>query len=136
MIRVSVVKKYGAKIGLDFIGVASAEPFTEYVEVAKKRIESGFVPLESQNAEDIFKRLEFYSDPENSVPNAKSILSLGMRYLVDGKVDDTRPGVPCGRIGRHYWRDFYGELWRRQDSLNFWKEKESDVQKRLICPTN
>jgi epoxyqueuosine reductase QueG len=105
------------------------------VEVVKKRIESGFIPLESQNAEDIFKRLEFYSNPENSLPNAKSILSLGMRYLVDGEVDGTRPGVPCGRIGRHCWRDFYGELWKKKARfVNFLERRGIRCSKEAYLP--
>ena len=117
MISADEVKKYGARIGLDAMGVTSAEPFPEYVKIIQNRIENGLIPTESKEAEDIFKRLKFYSKPEKSLPQAKSVLSLGMRYLVEGNADDTRPGVPCGRVGRHYWRDFYGELWRKKARL-------------------
>lgn len=85
MISAAEIKKYGAKIGLD-VHVTSAEPFPEYVEIVQNRIENGFIPSESQDAEDIFRRLEFYSKPENSLPQAKSIISLGMPYLVKGEV--------------------------------------------------
>lgn len=108
MISVDEVKRCGTKIGLDIIRVTSTESFAEYVKNVHDRIENGLIPIESQDAEDIFKRSTLYSEPENSLPEAKSIVSLAMRYLIDDKIDSTRPGVPCGRIGRHYWRDFYG----------------------------
>lgn len=135
MISAVEVKKYGAKIGLDTVGVTSADSFPEYVKVVQNRIENGLIPTESQEAEDIFKRLKFHSKPEKSLPQAKSVLSLGMRYLVKGNADDTRPGVPCGRIGRHYWRDFYGELWRKKARLaNFLKRRGVQCSKEAYLP--
>ena len=135
MISSAEVKKYGAKIGLDIVGVTSTEPFPEYVKIVQNRIKNGLIPIESQEAEDIFKRLNFHSEPEKSLPRAKSVLSLGMRYLVKGNADDTKPGVPCGRIGRHYWRDFYGELWRKKARLaNFLKRKGVQCSKEAYLP--
>jgi len=104
MVSAAEVKKYGAKIGLDIVGVTSADPFPEYVKIVQNRIKNRLVPIESQEAEDIFKRLNFYSEPEKSLLLARSVLSLGMRFFMNGNADATRPGVPCGRIGRHYWR--------------------------------
>lgn len=135
MISAVDVRRYGAKVGLDIVGITPAEPFPEYVKSVENRIKHGLIPTESQNAEDIFKRLKFYSEPENSLPRAKSIIALGMRYLVDGKADDTRPGIPCGRIGRHCWRDFYGELWRKKARLvDFLERKGIRCSKEAYLP--
>lgn len=135
MISVAEIKRYGTKIGLDVIRVASANPFPDFVKTVQTRIKNGLVPAESQDAEDIFKRLEFYSDPKNSLPRAKSIISLGMCYLINDKMDGTKPGVPCGRIGRHYWRDFYGELWKKKARLvNFLERKGIRCSKEARLP--
>ena len=135
MISVAEIKRHGAKVGLDIIHVAPTEPFPDYVKIVQKRIENGLIPIESQDAEDIFKRSKFHSEPENSLPKAKSVISLGMCYFIDDKVDDTRPGTPCGRIGRHYWRDFYGELWRKQARLvNFLERKGIRCSKAAYLP--
>lgn len=135
MISVDEVKRYGTKIGLDIIRVTSTESLPEYVKNVHDRIENGLIPIESQDAEDIFKRSTLYSEPENSLPEAKSIVSLAMRYLIDDKIDSTRPGVPCGRIGRHYWRDFYGELWRKKVRLvNFFARKGVRCSKEAYLP--
>lgn len=117
MTRVDEVKMYGANIGLDIVGVTSSEPFPEYIENVRERIEGGLIPSESQEEENIFKRVDFFAEPENSLPNAKSIMLLGMCYFIDDLVDGTQAGEPCGRIGRHLWRDFYGELWKKKDKL-------------------
>jgi epoxyqueuosine reductase len=135
LISVAEIKKYGAEIGLDIVQVASAEPFPEYINIVQNRIENGFIPSESQDAEDIFRRVEFYSKPENSLAPAKSIISLGMPYLIKGEVDRTKPGVPCGIIGRHYWRDFYGELWRKKARLvRFLERKGIRCSKEAYLP--
>jgi len=118
------IKKYGARIGLDIVKVGSAEPFPEYVKTVQDRIQKGLIPPESQQAESILKNVELYSDPENSLSQAKSIISLGMRYLLNDKPDHTRPSVPCGRIGRHLWRDFYGELWEKKARLVNFLERQ------------
>lgn len=135
MVSAAEIKDYGTKIGLDIVHVRSAEPFPEYVKNVQKRIKNGFIPSESQDAEDIFRRLEFYSKPENSLPQAKSIVSLGIPYPIKGEVDRTKPGVPCGIIGRHYWRDFYGELWRKKSRLvRFLERKGVHCSKEAYLP--
>jgi epoxyqueuosine reductase len=105
------------------------------MKIVENRIQNGFIPPESQDIENIFKRLRFYSDPINSLPKAKSVISLGMCYLIKGEADCTRPGVPCGRIGRHYWRDFYGELWKKKAKLvNFLERKGIQCSKEAYLP--
>lgn len=134
MISVDKIKAYGAKIGLDVIGVTSAEAFPEYEKIIQDRIEKRLIPTESLDAEDM-KRSRFYSEPKNSLPQAKSIISLGIRYFIHDKVDSTQLGVPCGRIGRHYWRDFYGELWRKKARIaNFLERKGIRCSKETYLP--
>jgi len=135
MVSAAKIKKYGVRIGLDIVNVASAEPFPEYVKTVLDRIGNGLIPPESQHVEDIFKNVEFYSDPENSLSQARSIISLGMRYLLNDKADHTRHGVPCGRIGRHLWRDFYGELWEKKARLvNFLERQGIRCSKEAYLP--
>ncbi len=135
MISVAEIKKYGARIGLDVVNVSSAEPFPEYVKTVQDRIEKGLISPESQKELHIFKNVESYSDPKNSLHQARSIISLGMRYLLNDKADCTRPGVPCGRIGRHLWRDFHGRLWEKKVRLvNFLERQGIRCSKEVHLP--
>lgn len=117
MISADEVKGFGRRIGLDLIGVTSAEPFPQYVETVRERFDDNLIPSEWQVSVDIFRRAQFYSDPKNSLPEAKSVISIGICYFISGKADNTRLGKPCGVIARYHWRDFGGELWRKQARL-------------------
>jgi len=117
MITADEVKGFGRRIGLDLIGITSADPFPRYLETVRKRFDNNLIPPEWQESEDIFRRVEFYSDPKNSLPQAKSVISIGICYFISDKADNTRPGKPCGVIARYHWRDFGGELWRKQARL-------------------
>jgi len=128
MVSADKVKDFARRIGLDLIGITSAEPFPAYAETVQYRVENNLVPPESQESEDIFRRVQFYSDPQNSLPQAQSVISVGMCYFIPGEADDTRPGRPCGSIGRQCWRDFYGELWRKKANLVKFLES-----KRVLC---
>lgn len=52
MISATEVRKYGGKLGLDVIRVASAKPFPEYAKFVQNRIENELIPTESQDAEE------------------------------------------------------------------------------------
>jgi epoxyqueuosine reductase len=99
------------------IGITSAEPFPQYAETVQKRFDNNLIPSELQVSLDMFRRAQFYSDPKNILPQAKSVISIGICYFISDKVDNTRPGKPCGVIARHHWRDFFRVLWRKQARL-------------------
>ncbi|MFX0114543.1 MAG: hypothetical protein ACFFB3_08340 [Candidatus Hodarchaeota archaeon] len=87
MISADEVREYRTRIGIDLIRVASAEPFSEDVRIVRNRIDRGLIPAESPDEEEIFRRIEFYSKAESSLPQAKSIISLGMGYLIDDNAE-------------------------------------------------
>jgi epoxyqueuosine reductase len=135
MISADEVKGFGHRIGLDLIGITSADPFPQYVETVRKRFDSNLIPLEWRESVDIFRRARFYSDPKNSLPEAKSVISIGICYLISGKADNTRLGKPCGVIARYHWRDFGGELWRKQARLvKFLESKGIQCSKEVYLP--
>ena len=135
MISATEIKEFGRRIGLDLVRITSADPFPAYPETVQNRLENKLIPAESRASEDIFKRAQFYSNPQNSLFGAKSIISIGIGYFISGHTDNTRRGHPCGVIGRHYWRDFYGELWRRRAGLSrFLEAKGIQCSKEAYLP--
>jgi epoxyqueuosine reductase len=76
------LKAYARALGFDLVGVTSAEPFPETERVLLDRIERGLM-----RGLDWFtpERARFSANPRNHLPGARSILSLGMSYLDDGR---------------------------------------------------
>lgn len=135
MISADEVKGFGRRIGLDLIGITSADPFPLYVETVRKRFDNNLIPPELQESVGILRRVEFYSDPKNIFAQAKSVISIGMCYFISDKVDNTRPGKPCGVIARYHWRDFNGELWRKRARLvRFLESKGIQCSEQAYLP--
>jgi epoxyqueuosine reductase len=73
---------------------------------------SGLYPEELIHHETILDKVEIYTDPLNSFPEAKSIISMVFRYHFKHPTDLTKPGEPHGVLARAYHRDIYGEMFR------------------------
>lgn len=101
------LKQYAKEIGIDKIGVCSAEPFDELrerlIEHRKKGFESGFEP------KDIEKRV----DPSLTVPGAKSIIAIAMAYpsKMPKKLSQS-PGAYRGLMARVAWGQDYHHVLR------------------------
>ncbi|MCW4033347.1 MAG: tRNA epoxyqueuosine(34) reductase QueG [Candidatus Bathyarchaeota archaeon] len=129
------IKEFGQSIGLDLIGVTSADLFPEYAETIQNRIENNLIPSKLQQEWDILNKPQFYSDPKSLLPKARSIISIGINYFISDEVDNSRSGEPCGVIGRHYWRDFYGELRRKRGKvIEFLESKRIRCSKDFNLP--
>ncbi|TJY42411.1 tRNA epoxyqueuosine(34) reductase QueG [Cohnella pontilimi] len=104
------------ELGIDKIGVASAEPFTELKERLVRHRELGY---ESGFEEpDLDKRTE----PALLMPNARSIISIAVAYpskLKNAPVSE--PGKRRGILSRSAWGvDYHDALRRRLDRLAAW----------------
>ena len=93
----------GRRAGLDAVGVAGAEPFTE-----------ARVALERRRAEGLHAGMAFTyrnparsTDPSRTMPTARSLVVAALRYPSD--LVGERSGVP-GRVARYATEDHYARL--------------------------
>ncbi len=103
-------------MGIDKLGVTTADPFTELKERLVRHRELGY---ESGFEEpDLDKRTE----PELSLPGARCIISIAVAYpskLKNAPVSE--PGLRRGILSRSAWgEDYHAALRRRMDKLAAW----------------
>jgi epoxyqueuosine reductase len=105
------IKARAYALGFDLVRVTSAEPFAEAEAALKARIGAGLM-----DGLDWFTtaRAEVASDPCALLPEARSVIALGLFYLTDAPRDATAPGDPHGRVSCYAWGDDYHEVIRRK----------------------
>ena len=96
-------------LGFDLVRVTTAEPFPTTQQVLEERIAVG---LFSGLSWFSLERAAVAGDPRHLMPDAQSIVALGISYLSDGPTDTSRPGAPAGRIARYAWGQDYHEVFR------------------------
>ena len=111
------VRRLASEVGFDLVRVTTAEPFVEWERAVKERIAKGLIPLSSIQEEEPFRRMDEWADPARNLEGARSVVVVGMRYLVRGVEHDPDERVLRGRFARQNWRDAYGELYSRRDRL-------------------
>jgi epoxyqueuosine reductase len=105
-----------ASLGIDKIGITSAEPFLELKERLIKHREAGY--------ESGFEEpdLDLRTDPSLLMPEARSIISIAVAYpskLKDAPVSE--PGKRRGILSRSAWgEDYHQALRRRMEKLTEW----------------
>lgn len=96
----SEIVAHAHALGFDVARVTSAEPFPETQRILEERIDAGLMDgLPWFNRE----RAAVAGDPRSLLPQARSIVCVGMSYLCDGDADASRPGAPAGRVARYAW---------------------------------
>lgn len=92
------LKEFAHSIGIDHIGVTTAEPFVREEEQLRNQAERGEYPAFTER--DIIKRCH----PQEVLPGAKSIVSVAISYLTD---DPPHPpvhdGEPRAWVSRYAW---------------------------------
>ena len=102
----SQVKEYALELGFDVVGIASAEAFSDHESIALERLHSGLMDGLPWYTESRVRR---GSDPEGLLPGAKSIISVGLSYLVSDE-DENEPDVHGGKVARYSWGDDYHKV--------------------------
>lgn len=95
------VKELAIEAGFDLVGIAPAEPFERERDALRERIEAGMfdgLPWFTR------ERAEVSSNPAALLPEARSVIALGLSY-------DTGDG-PTGTIARYAWGQDYHEVIR------------------------
>ncbi len=108
------VKRLAREHGFPLVGIASAEPFEAAERSILQRIAAGlFDGLPWFTA----SRARFSCDPRNHVPDARSIIALGISYKALATWPDR--SVPLrGRVARYAWgRDYHEEIAQRLEAF-------------------
>lgn len=110
----SALKRLARQHGFPLVGVAGVEPFEAAQRSILERIAAGlfsglgwFTP----------ERARFSCDPRNHLPDARSLIALGISYKA---LDDAaeREAGPRGRVARYAWgRDYHEVLAERLESF-------------------
>ena len=98
-----------AELGLDVVGAARAEPYSETERHIAERRERGlFAGMRFTMAQP-----EISCHPERLFDGARSVVAAALPYYVPGP----EPGIDHGRLSRYTWRDDYVTLRERLDAL-------------------
>ena len=104
----SLVDQVAREVGFDLVRVASADEFAGDREIAFRRIDDGLMdglPWFTR------ERVRRGSSPQELLPGARSVISLGWSYLA---ADDTQPPAGHGVIARYArGRDYHRVMKRR-----------------------
>ena len=93
----AIVKQCALEAGFDLVRVTSAEEFQEDRQVALERLREGLMDGLPWYTEG---RILRGSDPQQLLPGARSIISLGLSYFTPGKEKDRQTGLE-GKIARY-----------------------------------
>lgn len=108
MLNTLTIKECAYSLGFDIARITSADDFPEAERIIKERIAQGLMDgLPWFTAE----RADVSCHPDALLPEARSIISLAMTYLVpDAQVEDNVENTPRGRISRYAWGDDYHDI--------------------------
>src|SRR6266567_7110064 len=118
MLSSQTIKEFAYELGFDTARITTAEAFPEAKQVIQQRIGQGMMDgLPWFTAE----RAEVSCHPDALLPEAKSIIALGMVYLTDlpensAEIDhgvqatSENDPSPQGSISRYAWGDDYHEV--------------------------
>jgi epoxyqueuosine reductase len=98
----SELQRLAEELGIDVIGAAPAEPYTDAERHIRERRGRGlFADMKFTMAQP-----EVSCHPELLVPGARSVISAALCYYEPGP----EPGPGEGRLPRYTWRNAYAEL--------------------------
>ena len=103
------IRRLGAELGLDAVGVTRAEAYVETERhIAERRARGLFAEMKFTMAQP-----ERSCHPETLLPGARSVISAALCYWQPE--EPLEPGE--GRLARYTWSDAYAELREQLDAL-------------------
>jgi epoxyqueuosine reductase len=107
--RTAQLDALAAELGLDVVGAAAAEPYTETErQINERRARGLFADMRFTMAQP-----EISCHPETLLPGARTVVSAALCYYAP--TGDPGPGE--GRLARYTWSDRYAELREKLDAL-------------------
>jgi epoxyqueuosine reductase len=105
----SKLERLAEELGIDVVGAAPAEPYTETERyIVERRARGLFADMRFTMAQP-----EISCHPELLVPGARSVVSAALCYWQPGP----SPGPGEGRLPRYTWRHAYAELREKLERL-------------------
>nr|MBA2497188.1 hypothetical protein [Acidimicrobiia bacterium] len=104
----TAVLRVGTTAGLDAVGVAAAEGWSDARITMEGRVAAGLV----DTMRFTYGHPERSTDPRTALPGATAVVvgALGYRRPAEPSVPAASPGDPAGRVATYVWDDSYGEL--------------------------
>ena len=133
-----LVKEYAHEIGFDLVGIASADEFADHESITLERLRTGLMDGLPWYTESRVRR---GCRPQELLPDARSIITVGMSYYLPEKEDNppgslARPegGQPegdqiDGKVARYSWGDDYHKVMKER-----LKTLVEGLSQRLGCP--
>jgi epoxyqueuosine reductase len=110
------IKKYCRSIDIDLVGVTDAQPFSRWRREMDLALKNGWVSVPPSLLPNDDDSMEAWSDPRRSLPSARSIIVIGIRYL--SPVPGVKGGEDGGgKVAREHWYDFYPNLDGKKELL-------------------
>ncbi|MBI4493970.1 MAG: tRNA epoxyqueuosine(34) reductase QueG [Chloroflexi bacterium] len=103
------LKERAAELGLHLVGIASAEPCEGAQARTLAWLERGYQAEMGWMNE---QRARLACQPEQLLPGARSVISVGVSYLAEAP--EPEAGVLVGRVARYAWGDDYHEVLRER----------------------
>ena len=105
MLNTLAIKEYAYSLGFDIARITTADAFPEAERIIKERIAQGLMDGLPWFTAD---RADVSCHPDVLLPEARSIISLAMTYLVpDSQAEENEETTSHGRISRYAWGDDY-----------------------------
>jgi epoxyqueuosine reductase len=109
VISAAELGRLGDELGIDVVGAAPAEPYTDTERHIRERRARGlFADMRFTMAQP-----ETSCHPETLLPDARTVVSAALCYYAPGP----EPGPGEGRLPRYTWFDAYAELRAKLDQL-------------------
>lgn len=118
-------------LGLDAVGVASAEPSGEAASRIKDQIVRG-LRTQAWRGEDIGA----FTDPRRFLPEAESVIVVAECYLTSEAAPEATPGSPRGTVARYTWRNYYKDVRTKLKKLGKWLKSELGPEFRYRALSN
>ena len=108
-----IIKNSASELNFDLCNITSAESFIEDRDIAIDRIRSGKMSgLPWFNESRVIRG----TDPSTLLPEAKSIISVGMNYYQDRKPNHNKHR-PMGKVAVYAWGKDYHKVVKKRMKL-------------------
>lgn len=119
-----IVSEKAKSLGFDLIGFSKAEPLIQEADKLNKWLGLGYHAKMEYMNKNFDKRI----DIKNILPDAKSVISLGMNYYTDSNYSNQKG---FGKVSRYAWgKDYHLIIWEKLEQL---EEELQEVDKEFKC---
>jgi epoxyqueuosine reductase len=105
------IKQAAIEVGFDLVGVAAAQPFPHAEARLNAAVARGLL-----DGLDWFTaaRAQTAADPRNLMPEAQSVISVGLCYLTDEAPLPSAAGAPRGRVAKYATSRDYHDVFKQK----------------------